>query len=211
MPKAPRYNSEGKQTGDVELNAAHFGVAVNQALIHEIVIAQQANARHPIAHTKTRGEIRGGGKKPWKQKGTGRARHGSTRSPIWVGGGITFGPRNVRNFGVKVNRKAKQKALFMALSDKLAHGKFLVVDKFAPEAVKTKALALLMKRLPVGSTVLYVAAGSRPELVRMARNLKRIFVVTANAMSIVDILRFKTVIFEADAVDAFEKIHAKNA
>ncbi len=208
MPNAPRYNSEGKQTGDVDLNAAHFGVKVNPALIHEIVVAQQANARHPIAHTKTRGEIRGGGKKPWKQKGTGRARHGSTRSPIWVGGGITFGPRNVRNFGVKVNRKAKQKALFMALSDKLAHKKLFIVDRFAPEAIKTKALALLLKRLPVGSTVLYVVAGPRPELVRMARNLKSIFVVTANAMSVVEILRFKTVVFEDDAVPAFEKVYA---
>jgi large subunit ribosomal protein L4 len=208
MTKAPRYNIEGKQTGDVELNAAHFGVNVNQALVHEVTVAQQANARHPIAHTKTRGEIRGGGKKPWKQKGTGRSRHGSTRSPIWVGGGITFGPRNVRNFGVKVNRKAKQKAFFMVLSDKVAHGKFLLVDRFAPANIKTKELAAFLKKLPIGSTVLYVAAASRPELVRMARNLNNVFVVTANAVSLVDVLRSKTVIFEDDAIPAFEKVYA---
>lgn len=208
MTKAPRYSIEGKQIGDVALNDAHFGVKVNAALVHEVAVAQAANARHPIAHTKTRGEVRGGGKKPWRQKGTGRARHGSTRSPIWVGGGITFGPRSERNFGVKVNRKAKQKAFFMTLSDKVAHGKLLVVDRFAPANAKTKELASFLKRLPVGSTVLYIAAASRPELVRMARNLNNVFVVTANAASIVDVLRSKHVIFEADAIEAFEKVYA---
>jgi large subunit ribosomal protein L4 len=208
MPKAPRYNIEGKQTGDVALNDAHFGVKVNPALVHEVAVAQEANARRPIAHTKTRGEVRGGGKKPWKQKGTGRARHGSTRSPIWVGGGITFGPRNERNFGVKVNRKAKQKAFFMTLSDKVAHGHLLVADRFAPAEIKTKAFASFVKKLPAGSTVLYVAAASRPELVRMARNIPNVFVVTANALSLVDVLRSKTVIFEDDAVQAFEKVYA---
>ncbi len=207
MSKAPRYNVEGKQTGEVELNAAHFGVAVNPSLVHEVAIAQAANARHSIAHTKTRGEISGGGKKPWKQKGTGRARHGSTRSPIWVGGGITFGPRNDRNYSVKVNRKVKQKALFMTLSDKLAHGKLGIVDRFAPAAIKTKEFATLLKKLPVGSNVMYIVSGSRPELVRMARNLSNVYVVTANAVSVMDVLRYKTVFFESDAIDAFEKVH----
>jgi large subunit ribosomal protein L4 len=207
MPKAPRYSVEGKQSGEVELNAAHFGVPVNSALVHEVAVAQAANARHSIAHTKTRGEIRGGGKKPWNQKGTGRARHGSTRSPIWVGGGITFGPRNDRNYSVKVNRKVKQKALFMTLSDKLAHGKLAIVDRFAPTSIKTKEFAALPKKLPIGSNAMYIVSGSRPELVRMARNLSNVFVVTANAISVMDVLRYKTVLFEADAIDAFEKVY----
>jgi len=122
MPSVKVYNQEGKATGELELNAKHFGVKPDQALVHAVVVAQQANARRPIAHTKNRGEVAGGGKKPWKQKGTGRARQGSIRSPQWKGGGVVFGPRNIRNFSVKVNRKVKQKALFMALTDKAESG-----------------------------------------------------------------------------------------
>ncbi len=193
----------------MELNAAHFGVKVNTGLVHEAIVAQLANARRPIGHTKTRGEVRGGGKKPWKQKGTGRARHGSNRSPIWVGGGITFGPRNVRNFGVKINRKAKQKAFFMALSDKVADKRLFIVETFKPASSKTKELAALLQKLPVKRTALYIIPSSRPELVRMARNLDNVFVVTANALSVVDILRFDTVIFEKEAIPAFESLYNK--
>lgn len=191
----------------MELNADHFGVKVNTGLVHEAIVAQLANARHSIGHTKTRGEVRGGGKKPWRQKGTGRARHGSIRSPIWVGGGITFGPRNVRNFSVKINRKAKRKALFMALSDKVANGRVIAVEAFKPKTDKTKELAALLSKLPVHKTALYVIPSSRPELVRMARNLKNVFVVTANSLSVVDILRFGTIIFEKEAIPAFESLY----
>jgi large subunit ribosomal protein L4 len=207
MPKVSLYNIEGKASGDVELNAAHFGVKVNTGLVHEAVVAQLANARHPISHTKTRGEVRGGGKKPWKQKGTGRARHGSIRSPIWVGGGITFGPRSIRNFSVKINRKAKRKAFFMALSDKVANDRVIVIDAFKPKTSKTKELAALVSNLPVHRTALYVIPSSRPELVRMARNLKNVFVVTANSLSVVDVLRFGTIIFEKEAIPAFESLY----
>lgn len=208
MPKVSVYNVQGKVAGDMELNAAHFGVVVKPSLIHEAVIAQEANARHPIAHTKTRGEVRGGGKKPWKQKGTGRARHGSIRSPIWVGGGITFGPRNVRNFGVKINRKAKKKALFMALSDKLAHSKLFVTESFSNNPMKTKAFASFIASLPEKRTTLYVIPSSRPELVRAARNLDQVFVVTANSLNVVDVIRYDAIVFEKDAIGAFETLHA---
>lgn len=207
MPNVSVYNAEGSKASDIELNDAHFGVKVNPALIHEAVVIQEANARHPIAHTKTRGEVRGGGKKPWRQKGTGRARHGSIRSPIWVGGGVTFGPRGDRNFSKKLNRKAKQKALFMALSDKLAHENLVILEAFKPTDVKTKELAALIKRLPTKKTVLFVVAQPRPELVRMARNLENVFVITANSLNIVDTLRYGTVVFEKDAVAAFESLH----
>ncbi len=125
MSKISVYNQEGKVVGDLELNAAHFGVKPNPALVHEVVVSQQANARRSIAHTKTKGEVRGGGKKPWKQKGTGRARQGSTRNPQWVGGGVAFGPRADRDNSVKVNRRVRQKALFMAISDNASSGSLI--------------------------------------------------------------------------------------
>lgn len=199
------YNTQGKSVGELELNADHFGVKANPALIHEAVVAQQANARHSIAHTKTKGEVRGGGKKPWKQKGTGRARHGSSRSPIWVGGGITFGPRSDRNYSIKINRKAKKKAMFMVLSDKLAHQHLIATESFT--VPKTKAFVSYLGSLPVSRKVLYVISSSRPELVRAARNLENVFVVTANALNVVDLLRYDFVVFEKDAIVAFESLH----
>ncbi len=207
MPNVSVYNQEGKTVGELELSAAHFGVKVNSALVHEAVVAQDANRRHAVANTKGRGEVRGGGKKPWKQKGTGRARHGSRRSPIWVGGGITFGPTSERNFAKKMNRKARQKALFMVLSDKVAHESFVVLESFAPSAVKTKSLATLLSKLPVKRTTLYVASASNSELVRMARNLKNVQVVTPNSLSVADVLRVGSVVFEKDAVPAFEQVY----
>lgn len=205
MPNVSIYNTQGKSVGELELNADHFGVKPNPALIHEAVVAQQANARHAIAHTKTKGEVSGGGKKPWKQKGTGRARHGSSRSPIWVGGGITFGPRGDRNYSVKINRKARKKAMFMVLSDKLAHQHVIASEAFTLS--KTKEFASFIATLPVSRTVLYVISSSRPELVRAARNLENVFVVTANALNVVDLLRYDFVVFEKDAIAAFESLH----
>jgi large subunit ribosomal protein L4 len=205
MPTVSLYNTQGKASGELELNADHFGVKANSALIHEAVVAQQANARHAIAHTKTKGEVSGGGKKPWKQKGTGRARHGSTRSPIWVGGGITFGPRGDRNYSVKINRKARKKAMFMVLSDKVAHQHLLTTETFT--LPKTKDFATFIAALPVSRKVLYVIPASRPELVRAARNLENVFVATANALNVVDLLRYDFIVFEKDAIAAFESLH----
>src|SRR4051812_35922693 len=131
------YSTEGKVVGDQELSPKEFGVAMKPALVHEIVVAQQNASRETIANTKTRGEVRGGGKKPWKQKHTGRARHGSTRSPIWKGGGVVFGPRNTRVFETKVNKKAKMSALKMVLSEKVAREQFVVVDALEVKEYKT--------------------------------------------------------------------------
>ena len=207
MPSVKVYTQEGTVSGELELNAAHFGVKLNQALVHEVVIAQQANARQPIANVKTKGEVRGGGKKPWKQKGTGRARQGSTRSPQWVGGGIVFGPTGERNFSVKVNRKVKQKALFMALSDKVADQKLYVLESFAPTAVKTKQAVQLFSKLPASRRTLAVVAKSNPELLRMVRNLKNIKLITVNNMNLVDVINYPTVVFWKDAVPAFETLY----
>lgn len=205
MPKISVYNQDGKVTGEMELSDARFGVKVNPAVVHEALVAQQSNRRKAIANTKTRGEIRGGGKKPWKQKGTGRARQGSIRSPQWVGGGIVFGPRAERNFALKINKKTKQKALFMALSDKVAHEGLIVLESFTPAEPKTKLMAALVAKLPVKRSTLYVAPASNPSLVRMARNLKNVHVVTANSVNLEDVLHAGTVVFEKNAVAAFEK------
>ncbi len=132
------YNQKGKEAGKIKLSESIFGVAWNADLVHQVVTSMMSSARHPIAHTKTRGEVSGGGKKPWQQKGTGRARHGSTRSPIWVGGGIAHGPRNDKNFDRKVNKKAKSKALYAILSKKLKDGEILFVDSLNFSKPQTK-------------------------------------------------------------------------
>ncbi len=208
MPQIKVYNQAGEVTGSLELNPALFGVKVNPALVHSVVVAQQANARRSIANTKTRGEVRGGGKKPWKQKGTGRARQGSIRAPQWIGGGITFGPRSERNFSVKVNRKMKQKALFMALSSKVTDQQMLVLETFLPAEPKTKLAVQLFARLPIKRKALCVLPGSNPIFLRMIRNVSQFKAVTANSLSVVDVLAYPTLIFWKDAVAAFEQLYS---
>jgi large subunit ribosomal protein L4 len=145
--EATIYNAQGKKAGTISLPENVFNVAWNDSLMHQVVTSMQGNARTPVAHTKTRGEVRGGGKKPWRQKGTGRARHGSTRSPIWRGGGITHGPRNDKSYARAIPSKMRAKALFMALSRKLKDGEVIFVERFDIDAPKTalakKALAAL--------------------------------------------------------------------
>jgi len=207
MLKVNVYNQEGKVTGDLELNAAHFGVKVDPALVHDVSVAQAANARHSIAHTKTKGEVRGGGKKPWKQKGTGRARQGSTRNPQWVGGGIAFGPRSDRNFTVKVNRRVKQKALFMALSDKVQSEKVMVLESFAPQAAKTKHAAKLFGNLKISRGILAVVGSSQPELMLMVRNLPEVQLTSVNSLSLNEVLKARQIVFWKDAIPAFEELY----
>jgi len=207
MSKINVYNQEGKVAGTVELNAKHFDVKVDPALVHEAVVAQQANARVHTGHTKTKGEVRGGGKKPWKQKGTGRARQGSTRNPQWVGGGVAHGPRKERNFSVKINKKAKQKALFMALSDKVANEKLVILESLSTQTPKTKIAAGVLSKLPLGRRTLFVIPKSNPTLLRMVRNLPKVKLVTVNALDLVDVVGFQTVLFEKETVPAFETLY----
>lgn len=136
--EAKIYNQKGSESGKISLPEDIFGVAFNKDLVHDVVTSLLSSARTPVAHVKTRGEVRGGGKKPWKQKGTGRARHGSTRSPIWVGGGVTHGPRNEKNYDRKVNKKAKAKAFACVLSKKFKDGEILFVESLSYAAPKTK-------------------------------------------------------------------------
>lgn len=141
------YNQKGKSVGKLSLPEAIFSVPWNGDLVHQVVTAMQANARTPVAHTKNRGEVRGGGRKPWKQKGTGRARHGSSRSPIWKGGGITHGPRNEKSYEQKINKKMRAKALYTVLSEKLRKGQLLFVEELALKNIKTKDAVAVMKDL----------------------------------------------------------------
>ncbi len=210
MKKIKVYNMDGKVVSERELAPAPFDVKVDANLVHLAVEAQQANARTASAHTKTRGEVRGGGKKPWKQKGTGRARHGSIRSPIWKGGGITFGPRSDRNFSKKINRKTKRAAMAMALTDKVAHDGLIGLESLVVEAGKTKTMAAMLKKLPVGRKVLLVLPQSDKMAVRASRNLKNLWTVTAGEMSLVDVLKADTVVAPGATLDLLEKGCRKN-
>lgn len=144
------YNQKGKETGKIKLPEAVFGLAWNADLVHQVVVSMMSSSRHSIANTKTRGEVSGGGKKPWQQKGTGRARHGSTRSPIWVGGGIAHGPRSDKNYDRKVNKKAKTKALYTLLSKKFKDGEILFIDSLsfkAPKASEAKDTLMAFSKI----------------------------------------------------------------
>lgn len=143
--KTSVYDHKGKESRTISLPDDIFGLDWNADLVHQVVVSMQSNARTTIAHTKDRSEVSGGGKKPWQQKGTGQARHGSRRSPIWVGGGITFGPRNERNYDKKINRKMRQKALLVALSQKLRDGQILFVESFENVSGKTKDMQEVFK------------------------------------------------------------------
>src|SRR3989339_1186928 len=145
--KATVYNMQGTKVKELELAKEIFGVQVNPHIMSQVIVAQQANARKVIADTKDRSEVRGGGRKPWRQKGTGRARHGSIRSPLWRGGGITFGPTNERNFSLKINKKAKRKALLMCLSDKAKNERIILVDNLELAEAKTKKFFQILLNL----------------------------------------------------------------
>jgi len=208
--KVKIYNAEGKEAGEKELDAKVFGVAVQSALVHEVVTGIRASARRPWAHTKTRGEVSGGGKKPWKQKGTGRARHGSIRSPIWIGGGITFGPRSERNYTKKINRKAKQRALAMTLSDKVANDRFLLVEAFGVKDGKTREMASYLKKLPVSGKVTLVA-GRDEKLMRSSRNLPSVNLVGLQSLGVMDVLGASYVLCTVDAAEKIQKSLAGDA
>lgn len=203
------YNLEGNIVGEIELPAGIFGVKVNSELIHEVVTAKQANARKVIAHTKTRGEVSGGGRKPWRQKGTGRARHGSIRSPIWKGGGVVFGPRNTRNYGVKINSKVSRATFLMALSDRATNDKIFVLDELTLPSGKTKDFKKIFNKLGIEKKVLVILPGKNENVMRASKNLPNILTRTANATSIIDVLGNKTLVMSRKTIDELEKIYSK--
>lgn len=205
------YNQEGVVTGEMELSPRVFGVKTNPVLVQQVIVALQAQNRKPIAHTKTRGEVRGGGKKPWKQKGTGRARHGSIRSPLWVGGGITFGPRSTRNFAKRLNKKMKTKALCMALSEKLANEHLLVFDAISLAEPKTKRAAAWLAAEPLKrKKTLIVLPDSNENVFRATRNLQNVKTVRADSLSVLDVLGYEQVVIAKASVPMLEKTYLKS-
>ncbi len=211
MPKVKLYNVEGKAVGEKELKAEIFGVAVNPNVVHEVMVGLMANARQSLAHTKTKGEVRGGGKKPWKQKGTGRARQGSTRNPHWVGGGVAFGPRAERDYTKKINAKTKRKALCMVLSDKVASDKLVLVEALDAKNGKTKEINAVLGKLPVKGKLMLVAPGKNEMLARSTRNLRSVNLVNVGSLNINDVIRAEYVVTTPDATDKLEKMFAKKA
>lgn len=208
MPQVPVYNQEGKTAGVLELSKAVFGVPVKEQLVADVALAQQANKRVSIAHTKMRGDVRGGGRKPWKQKGTGRARQGSIRSPQWRGGGIVFGPRSNRSFTVKINKKTRQIALRMVLSDKVANQKLIVVDTL-PQDGKTKTMAVVRRALPGAGRKALVALDTKDTLtLRALANVPRTVTIAARSLNVVDLMRYEYIIAPKSAIAAIESVYA---
>ena len=165
-----------------------------------------ANSRQVLAHTKGRAEVRGGGKKPWKQKGTGRARHGSTRSPIWIGGGITFGPTKQRNFSKQVNKKVKKAALSMVLSDKVAHDGLILVESYNLPEAKTKELSLALNKLPnKGKSTLVVTKSAEDNIVRASKNLPKVDTIQYSSLNIVDLMKHQYVLVSKELLSKVEK------
>jgi large subunit ribosomal protein L4 len=220
MLKVKVYNTEGQSVGEQELLAKVFAVKPNHALIHQAVVTQQANERQVLAHTKDRSEVRGGGKKPWRQKGTGRARVGSSRSPIWIGGGVTFGPTKDRNFSKKLNKKMKQQALFMALTDKLESENLAVVDKLEIAEYKTKAINGILKNLEskvlkikpdkkIKRSLLVILGKKDEKTFISGRNLAGAEIINLDNINIVEVLRYKSLIMTVDGIKKLEKTYSK--
>ncbi|MCA9363502.1 50S ribosomal protein L4 [Candidatus Kaiserbacteria bacterium] len=215
------FSKEGKETGKVTLPEAVFGAKWNPDLVHEVVVGMQANARAGTAHTKDRSEVRGGGKKPWRQKGTGRARHGSRRSPIWTGGGVTFGPRTEKDYSVKINKKVSKKALASVLSKKLADNEIVFVDSLAMEAPKTKDAKTVVAALAKGADQADLATKRKNAAVviladrnlateKSFRNFGNMTVVQAKDINPVDLLTYKYVVV-ADASSSVEILEKRVA
>ena len=205
------YNWKNEKVGTLELPEKVFGAKWSPTLVKQVVNAQSANARDPWAHAKDRSEVSGGGKKPWRQKGTGRARHGSTRSPLWRHGGKAHGPRNERDYSQKVNKKMKRAALFAVLSHKMKEGELKVFDSMELSAPKTKILAsslaalLNMTKKAKRYDVLMVGAAATKSLVRASANLEKAKALDATALNVIDILNHKNLFVEKDAVAVIAK------
>jgi large subunit ribosomal protein L4 len=223
------YNQKGEVKGQKEVSAAIFGVKFNPVLINEAVTAQTANQRQVLAHTKTRSEVRGGGKKPWRQKGTGRARAGSSRSPLWRGGGIIFGPNGDRNFSKKINKKAKRKAMFMVLSDRAANDGLAILEKLTLENYQTKVMDEILnnleekifknftideksksknkKKRTTGRNILLINDASDEKVINSGRNLVGVKIINQDNINVVDLLNYKNIIISDKAVDKLEEVY----
>ena len=206
MANVSVYNMEGKEVGTLELNDAVFGVEVNEHLVHLAVVAQLANKRQGTQEGKTRSEVSGGGRKPWRQKGTGHARQGSTRSPQWKGGGVVFAP-TPRDYTIRLNKKEKRAALKSALTSRVQDNKFIVVDEFKFDEIKTKKFQNVMDNLKV-SKALVVLGDNDQNTVLSARNIAGVKTAQAGTINVYDILKYNTVVATKAAVASIEEVYA---
>ena len=200
------FNMDGKEVEKIDLNDAVFGVEVNEHLVHMAVVQQLANNRQGTQKAKTRSEVSGGGRKPWRQKGTGHARQGSTRSPQWTGGGVVFAP-TPRDYSFKLNKKEKRAALKSALSSRVLENKLVVVDKLAFDEVKTKEFAKVLKNLNV-EKALVVINDNDEKVVMSARNIPTVKTASTSTINVFDILKYNTVVVTKDAVKTIEEVYA---
>ncbi len=200
--KVDVYNQKNERISEVDLPDKLFKQKWNADLVHQVASVQIANSRQTLAHAKGRGEVRGGGKKPWKQKGTGRARHGSIRSPLWKGGGATFGPNKERNFSKKINKKMKRLAIFSVLSKKLQDKYLKVLDKFEIENLKTKDLAAALKNLfGPRPNALLIAGSDNKKISRLASNLQNVEAMNPKSLNVRDLMKYKNVVLEKETIE----------
>ena len=206
MANVSVYNMEGNEVGTLELNDAVFGVNVNEHLVHLAVVSQLANKRQGTQKAKTRSEVSGGGRKPWKQKGTGHARQGSTRAPQWTGGGVVFAP-TPRDYTIKLNKKERKLALKSALTSRVNENKFIVVDELKFDEIKTKKFQNVLNNLKV-SRALVVVGDDSANAVKSARNIPAVKTAFVNTINVYDILKYNTVVATKTAVAAIEEVYA---
>ena len=207
MPSIDVYNVEGKKVKTVDLKEEIFGIEPNEAVVHSVLVNYLANQRQGTQSTKTRAEVRGGGRKPWKQKGTGRARQGSIRAPQWIKGGIALGPKP-RSYKYRVNRKERQLAIKSLLSSKVLENDLVVVDKFDFKEIKTKQMADAMKNLKVEEKALIVLPASNEVVQKSARNLANVTTSSVNTINVYELLKNKKLVVTVDTIKKLEEVYA---
>lgn len=207
MPKIDVYNIEGKKVNDVELKEDIFGIIPNEELVHSVIVNYLANQRQGTQSTKTRAEVRGGGKKPWRQKGTGRARQGSIRAPHWVGGGIALGPKP-RSYSYKLNKKERRLAIKSCLSSKVIENELTVVDKFEFNEIKTKEVAKTLNNLKLEGKTLILLPEKNEIIQKSARNIKGVKTLSVNTINAYDLVNYKNLVVTLDTVKRLEEVYA---
>ena len=213
------YNQKGEVLGELKLSDQVFAVELNEDLVHQAMVAQMSNERQVLAHTKTKSEVRGGGRKPWKQKGTGRARAGSSRSPLWIGGGVTFGPRKDRNFSKKINKKMKQKAMLMVLSDRFNNNNLVVLDKVDLKDYSTKKFNEILKNLETifpseegkksKRSLLFINDSKDDKVLLSSRNLSGFNIINLENINIIDLLKYRNLIMTESVAKNINERYSK--
>jgi len=208
VPKVALFNQDGTEAGDLQLNESVFGIEPNNHVIHQVVVMQQSAKRQGTHAVKNRSDVRGGGRKPWRQKGTGRARQGSIRSPQWVGGGVVFGPTTERNYKYKLPKKVRRLALKSALSSKVKNENIIVLNDLQLDAPKTKDFLNILSALKVDEKVLVITSKKNENIIRSTNNLQTVKVITVNQVNVLDLVAYDKVILTKDAAEKAGEVFA---